>query len=83
MASTSDGEGEAFAKAGVGEGIKSKRIAHELNEREVGRVASQARKMKRNERGKMGLIAWSSTGQTRGVIYAAGKDTTSLLRSDG
>ena len=67
MASTSEGKGEAFAKAGVGEDVKSKMlVTRNQNEHEVGHVASQARK--RNEKGKVGHDCLSSTRPDTGDL---------------
>jgi hypothetical protein len=78
---TDDREGEAFAKAGVGEDVRSDDRHTNQNEREVGHVASQACKAK--QKGGNGAIACPQRGQTRGVLYARNVDTTSTLRRDG
>ena len=67
MTSTSDGECEAFAKAGIGEDVKSKMsVTWNQNEHEVGHIASQAHKQ--NEKGKVGHNCLSSTRPDAGDL---------------
>ena len=83
MTGTHDGEGMALTKAGVGEAL-NRNVKHtNRNERARSGPLCLTSTQTRRKEGNRPIFACPQRGQTQGVIYAAGKDTTSMLRSDG